>query len=150
MAFGPTPLRKYANTDSRPALWRKKVITTTRFRRRRHADARVRHRGQRGDFQCGQRRAVALAAIQRSERLMLLWEANGRVRNNHISHQNFADWRAQQHSFEAISAYSGRWGGPETITGGSEPERAYVVRVYRDFFNTLGVAPSAGRVFLPE
>src|SRR5262245_43514385 len=84
------------------------------------------------------------------ERLMLLWEANDRVRNNHISQQNFADWRAQQHSFEAISAYSGRWGGPETITGGSEPERAYVVRVYRDFFNTLGVAPSAGRVFLPE
>src|SRR5262245_2692494 len=83
-------------------------------------------------------------------RLMLLWEANDRVRNNHISHQNFTDWRARQQSFEAISAYSGRWGGPETITGGSEPERAYVVSVYRDFFNVLGVAPIAGRVFLPE
>ena len=84
------------------------------------------------------------------ERLMMLWEANDRVRNNHISHQNFTDWRAQQQSFEAISAYSGRWGAPETITGGNEPERAYVVSVYRDFFNVLGVAPIAGRVFLPE
>jgi putative ABC transport system permease protein len=84
------------------------------------------------------------------ERLMMLWEANDRVRNNHVSHQNFADWRARQRSFEAISAYSGRWGGPETITGGIEPERAYVVSVYRDFFNVLGVAPIAGRVFLPE
>src|SRR5215813_357801 len=84
------------------------------------------------------------------ERLMLLWEANDRVRNNHISHQNFTDWRAQQQSFEAISAYSGRWGGPETVTGGSEPERAYAVSVYRDFSNVLGVAPIVGRVFLPE
>ncbi|MGH9939916.1 MAG: ABC transporter permease, partial [Blastocatellia bacterium] len=84
------------------------------------------------------------------ERLMMLWEANDRVRNNHISHLNFTDWRAQQQSFEFISAYSGRWGGPETITGGSEPERAYAVAVYRDFFNVLGVAPIVGRVFLPE
>ncbi len=84
------------------------------------------------------------------ERLMLLWEANERVRNNPISHQNFTDWRSQQKSFEAISAYSGRWGGPETISGGSEPERAYVVSVYRDFFNVLGVDPIVGRVFLPE
>src|SRR5262245_55216287 len=84
------------------------------------------------------------------ERLMLLWEANDRVRNIHVSHQNFTDWRAQQRSFEAISAYSGRWGGPETVTGGSEPERAYAVGVYRDFFNALGVAPIVGRVFLPE
>jgi putative ABC transport system permease protein len=84
------------------------------------------------------------------ERLMMLWEANDRVRNNPVSHQNFADWRARQQSFEFISAFSGRWGGPETVTGGSEPERAYVVSVYRDFFSVLGVAPAAGRVFLPE
>src|SRR5215510_1606344 len=84
------------------------------------------------------------------ERLMMLWEANDRVRNNPVSHQNFADWRARQQSFEFISAFSGRWGGPETVTGGSEPERAYVVSVYRDFFSALGVAPVVGRVFLPE
>jgi putative ABC transport system permease protein len=84
------------------------------------------------------------------ERLMMLWEANDRVRNNPVSHQNFADWRARQKSFEFFSAFSGRWGGPETVTGGSEPERAYVVSVYRDFFNVLGVAPILGRVFLPE
>jgi len=84
------------------------------------------------------------------ERLMMLWEANDSVRNNPVSHQNFTDWRARQQSFEFISAFSGRWGGPETVTGGSEPERAYVVGVYRDFFSVLGVAPMAGRVFLPE
>ncbi len=85
-----------------------------------------------------------------SDRLMLLWEANKSVRSNPVSHTNFLDWRAQQQSFEFISAYSGRWGGPETIIGGSEPERAYVVSVYRDFFNVLGVVPVVGRLFLPE
>jgi hypothetical protein len=84
------------------------------------------------------------------ERLMMIWEANDRVRNNPVSHQNFTDWRARQQSFEFFSAFSGRWGGPETVTGGSEPERAYVVSVYRDFFSVLGVAPIVGRVFLPE
>src|SRR5262249_17381247 len=38
----------------------------------------------------------------------------------------------------------------ETIIGGSEPERAYVVSVYYDFFNVLGVTPVVGRLFLPE
>jgi putative ABC transport system permease protein len=84
------------------------------------------------------------------ERVMMLWEANDRVRNNPVSNQNFADWRERQQSFEFISAFSGRWGGPETVTGGSEPERAYVVSVYRDFFSVLGVAPVVGRAFLPE
>ncbi|MEP7270751.1 MAG: ABC transporter permease [Acidobacteriota bacterium] len=84
------------------------------------------------------------------DRLVLLWEAGKGVRNNPVSHLNFSDWRAQQHSFESISAYTGRWGGPETITGGSEPERAYVVSVYRDFFKVLGVKPALGRFFSPD
>jgi hypothetical protein len=84
------------------------------------------------------------------ERLVMLWEANSRVRSGHVSHQNFVDWRTQSRSFEAISAHTGRWGGPSTVTGGNEPERAYAVSVYRDFFTVLGVAPSVGRTFLPE
>lgn len=44
-------------------------------------------------------------------------------------------------SFEFISAHSGRWGGPETVIGGNEPVRAYVVSVYRDSFNVFDVAP---------
>ena len=87
---------------------------------------------------------------QNPDRLMLLWEANNSLRQVPVSHMNFVDWRAQQRSFEYISAYSAKWGGPLTILGGSEPERAYVVSVYRDFFNVFGVAPVVGRVFLPE
>jgi putative ABC transport system permease protein len=84
------------------------------------------------------------------DRVVLLWEAGDGVRNNNISHLNFTDWRERQQSFESISAYLGRWGGPETIIGGSEPVRAYAVSVYRDFFTVLGVAPAVGRTFSPE
>jgi putative ABC transport system permease protein len=84
------------------------------------------------------------------DRLVMLWEAGDRTRTNHISHKNFIDWRTQSRSFEYVSAHTGRWGGPETVIGGSEPVRAYVVGVYRDFFNVFGVAPLAGRTFAPE
>src|SRR5215470_15651301 len=71
-----------------------------------------------------------------SEKIVTLWEAGGGVRNNPVSHRNFTDWRARSHSFKYISAYSGRWGGPSTILGGSEPARGFVVSVYRNFFET--------------
>src|SRR5438132_4091837 len=77
-----------------------------------------------------------------ADRLVMLWEANNRSRTNFVSHQNFNDWRKQSQSFEYISAHTARWGGPETVIGGSEPVRAYVVSVYRDFFNVFGVAPA--------
>ncbi len=84
------------------------------------------------------------------ERLVMLWEATARSRSIHLSHPNFVDWRAMNQSFESVSAFTGRWGGKSTVTGGSEPDRAYAVGVYRDFFKVFGVAPAVGRVFLPE
>ncbi len=84
------------------------------------------------------------------ERVVMLWEVGDSGRNTYVSHLNFLDWRTRQQSFEAISAYSGRFGGPSTILGGSEPVRAYDVAVYRDFFKALGVAPAIGRPFSSE
>lgn len=84
------------------------------------------------------------------ERVVTLWEVGDSGRNTYVSHLNFNDWRARQTSFEAISAYSGRFGGPSTILGGNEPVRANEVGVYRDFFKALGVAPALGRTFSPE
>src|SRR5918998_3849252 len=68
------------------------------------------------------------------DRLVVLWESDAKSRQIHVSQPNFEDWRAQQQSFESISAHTGRWGGPSTVTGGSEPERAQAVGVFRDFF----------------
>jgi putative ABC transport system permease protein len=83
-------------------------------------------------------------------RLVMIWEANNQRSNIHVSHPNFIDWREQSRSFEYISACTGKWGGPITVTGGNEPDRAYAVQVYSDFFTVLGVAPIVGRAFSPE
>lgn len=83
------------------------------------------------------------------DRLVMVWEASPTQRSNFVSHKNFVDWRAQSQSFASLSAYSARFGGPETILGGNEPTRGNVVSVYRDFFATLGVAPALGRSFTP-
>lgn len=84
------------------------------------------------------------------DRIVALWEVGDTLKTTYISHQNFSDWQSQQRSYEYISAYSARFGGPSTILGGNEPVRAYDVAVYRDFFNVLGVRPVIGRTFAPE
>lgn len=85
-----------------------------------------------------------------ADRIVTLWESNGRNRQIHVSNPNLLDWRERSHSFESFSGYSGRWGGKTTVLGGSEPERAYAVAVYRDFFKVMGVKPIVGRTFSEE
>lgn len=84
------------------------------------------------------------------DRVVMLWEVGTSGKTTYVSHQNFSDWRAQAQSYEYISAYTARFGGPSTILGGNEPVRAYSVDVYRDFFKVLGVAPYLGRTFSSE
>ncbi|MBO0725198.1 MAG: ABC transporter permease [Blastocatellia bacterium] len=60
---------------------------------------------------------------------------------------NFRDVRERNRSLEAVAEYAGSM---ETITGGSEPLRARALMATNDFFRALGVAPLAGRAFLPE
>ncbi|HVG28238.1 MAG TPA: ABC transporter permease [Pyrinomonadaceae bacterium] len=84
------------------------------------------------------------------ERIVTLWETQGASREVHVSYPNFSDWRDGQRSFESFSGYTGRWGGPSTVTGGAEPGRANGVGVFRDFFKVMGVAPLVGRGFAPE
>src|SRR5882724_1215908 len=87
---------------------------------------------------------------QDPDRIVMLWETSSTNKTIHASHLNLVDWREQNRTLEMMSGYTGRWGGQSTITGGREPERAYAVSVYRDFFNVFGVQPVVGRTFLPE
>lgn len=62
-----------------------------------------------------------------------------------VSPANFYDWRAQAHSFEAISAYGfGRY----TMTGGSRPITVPLVSSTYGLFSILHVQPMLGRDFL--
>ncbi|MBO0860243.1 MAG: ABC transporter permease [Chloracidobacterium sp.] len=60
---------------------------------------------------------------------------------------NFRDVRERNRSLEAVAEYAGSM---ETITGVGEPLRARALMATNDFFRVLGVAPFAGRAFLPE
>jgi len=60
---------------------------------------------------------------------------------------NFRDWRAASGSFEGLAAYSS---GTTTVLGGEEPAWATVAFVSEDFWRVFGVAPSAGRLLLPD
>ena len=64
-----------------------------------------------------------------------------------VSPANFADWKDQNHLFDQMAAWEGRF---YTLAGVDEPEQVWSHRVSEDFFSLLGVNPALGRQFLPE
>ncbi|HZP22138.1 MAG TPA: ABC transporter permease [Terriglobales bacterium] len=64
-----------------------------------------------------------------------------------ISYPDFFDWRARNHSFEAIACYreQGR-----TLTGNGTPQQLQTYIVASDFLRALGVRPIIGRDFVLE
>lgn len=57
------------------------------------------------------------------------------------------DWKSRTQSFESMALYRG-WG--PTIRGSGAPAILRGIRVTQNFFDTLGITPALGRVFLPE
>ncbi|MBA2341568.1 MAG: ABC transporter permease [Pyrinomonadaceae bacterium] len=60
---------------------------------------------------------------------------------------DYLDWRAQNNSFEGITAYSG---GTINLSGGDHPEQFTGARVSDDFFKVYNTRPLLGRTILPE
>ncbi len=58
---------------------------------------------------------------------------------------NFADWRAQTHSFTDLAAFTGT--NLSLTAPGVEPERIQGARVSAGFFAVMGVPPALGRAF---
>jgi putative ABC transport system permease protein len=79
-----------------------------------------------------------------AERLVFLGEWSRQIPEMSVSWPNFVDWRAQNHSFDAMGAF--RSGG-YVLTGAGEPERLTAREVSHEFFPALGVSPMAGRDF---
>jgi predicted permease len=65
-----------------------------------------------------------------------------------MSQMNFAAYREQSRSFEALAAIS--ISGGANLTGVGEPERIQLARVTADFFNVFKVEPLLGRAFRPD
>src|SRR5256885_5069513 len=61
---------------------------------------------------------------------------------------DFPAWKDRNHVFEQMAAVGGTSGA--NLTGAGEPARVSVTNVTTELFPMLGVAPIAGRPFLPE
>jgi putative ABC transport system permease protein len=82
-----------------------------------------------------------------SDRLVYLNEVTPRGDQISVSWPNFVDWRARQHSFEALALSRGE---SLTLTGVERPERLRARRVSGNFFDVLGVRAARGRLFTAE
>src|SRR5262245_9833068 len=78
------------------------------------------------------------------QQLVMVWEADRNGDRNNMGYPTFNDWRAQNHSFEAMSAFAD-WN--PTLAGAGEPQALVGSRVTADFFRVLSVKPLYGRDF---
>ncbi len=63
----------------------------------------------------------------------------------------YEEFQRHNHSFQQVASYSPFFGDSEyTLTGGFEPQPVAGVMVAENFFETLGVRPVVGRLFLHE
>ncbi|HEX8434831.1 ABC transporter permease [Archangium sp.] len=93
-------------------------------------------------------------AYPEPERLVRVWGVDGPQakqagdagRNDYgVSGNDFLDWKARSHAFEALSLYSS--GGATLITGTGDSVQVRLGGVTPDFFPLLGVTPVLGRFF---
>jgi len=64
-----------------------------------------------------------------------------------IAPPTYFDWQKEARSFDRITAYA--W-DEVNLTGDREPQKLQAFHVPANFFETIGVNPLMGRVFLPE
>jgi predicted permease len=84
-----------------------------------------------------------------SERLgaiLATWPARD-IRSGSVNYADYEDWR-EADLFEYVAVYRGL---EVDLAGGSgEPERVQGIQISEDFFSTLGVAPTLGRLPTPD
>ena len=91
-------------------------------------------------------RALPFAAPERLVALHETYPARG-YPTMVASPPNYLDWKARSRSFSSMAAYTT---GDIALSEAGEPERLRATMVTADFFETLGVAPAAGRTFAPD
>ena len=82
-----------------------------------------------------------------SDRMVQVWQINRESGQTAFSDANFADVRERVPALSAMAQYQA---GVYSVTGGTEPIRAIVGRVSREFFDAMGVRPALGRPWVPD
>ncbi len=94
--------------------------------------------------------ALLLRALPYStaDRLVLLGEVDAQGNQMRMSKSSFHDVVKKNRSFDELTGAGGD--SPLVATGSVEPSRARLSYASASFFRAMGVAPIAGRSFLPE
>ena len=93
---------------------------------------------------------VLLRALpyQDPSRLVRVWSANPRgIVHNSVSPPDYFDWRDGTRGIDALAAFDS---ADVTLTGAGLPVRLAASEVTANLAGTLGVAPKAGRWFVPD
>jgi putative ABC transport system permease protein len=83
------------------------------------------------------------------EQLIVMLSVNAKrgLTQHSFSFPNFADYRSQNSSFEALTAYTGM---SAALAEGQSPEQLQGASATIDVFKVLGTKPLLGRTFMPE
>jgi len=85
----------------------------------------------------------------RPDRLVIVWERRGAEDpRNVVGAHEMPEWKARSRSFERMAGMV--FDRDFDLTGAGEPMQLVGARVTSDFFPVMGVAPIAGRVFVPD
>src|ERR1700752_1489987 len=67
--------------------------------------------------------------------------------NTPVAPATYLDWKKEARSFDEMAAYA--W-NEINLTGNPSPQKVQAFQVSANFFETVGVQPQLGRMFLPE
>lgn len=82
-----------------------------------------------------------------ADRLVVIQDSYQQVGNVPISYPQYLYWKDQRQIFEHVVTQRE---GTASLTGSGEPERINTLNISADSLEALGIAPLAGRGFLPE
>ena len=82
-----------------------------------------------------------------ADRIVWLAESGTEVKDRWVSYPNFVDWRARNHSFEAMSTFRGWF---MNLTGADDPENLNARMVSADYFKVMRATPLLGRDFTDQ
>ncbi len=83
-------------------------------------------------------------------RLVAISETYPSIPDIGASAADFANWRAQAHSFKELAAYNLTSIPNSTLIANGEAQEVHGAIVSHNFFPLLGIAPAKGRNFLPQ
>jgi len=87
--------------------------------------------------------------FENADRIIMLVDSrpNQDIDMNAVAPATYFDWKKEARSLEQLSAYA--W-NEVNLTGERAPQKVQAFQVSSNFFDTIGVRPQMGRVFLPE